>query len=126
MARFSQLEASERGLQPPNARNPPVTCAISRRMNDNVCDPTTSKCVAPPLTRTLVLVGLMGAGKTTIGRRLAARLGVPFKDADAEIELAAGKSVSELFAEHGEPSPNNPANANLGGPFCTDPPVWPH
>lgn len=45
----------------------------------------------------------MGAGKSTIGRRLAQKLGVPFKDADAEIELAAGKTISEIFAEHGEP-----------------------
>jgi shikimate kinase len=58
---------------------------------------------AGPLTRTVVLVGLMGAGKTVIGRRLAQAIGVPFKDADAEIEKAAGLSVSEIFAKHGEP-----------------------
>ncbi len=52
--------------------------------------------------RTIVLVGLMGAGKTAIGRRLAARLGLPFRDADAEIELAAGCSIPELFARFGE------------------------
>ncbi|MDE2198928.1 MAG: 3-dehydroquinate synthase, partial [Rhodospirillales bacterium] len=52
--------------------------------------------------RSVVLVGLMGAGKTSIGRRLAARLGLPFRDADAEIELAAGCSVAELFARFGE------------------------
>jgi shikimate kinase/3-dehydroquinate synthase len=52
--------------------------------------------------RSIVLVGLMGAGKTSIGRRLAARLGLPFHDADAEIELAAGSSISELFARFGE------------------------
>ena len=52
--------------------------------------------------RSLVLIGLMGAGKTSVGRRLAARLGLPFTDADSEIELAAGKSVSEIFADHGE------------------------
>jgi shikimate kinase/3-dehydroquinate synthase len=52
--------------------------------------------------RSLVLVGLMGAGKTSIGRRLAARLGLPFKDADAEIEQAAGCSVQEIFARYGE------------------------
>jgi shikimate kinase/3-dehydroquinate synthase len=51
----------------------------------------------------IVLVGLMGAGKTSIGRRLAARLGLPFLDADAEIELAAGCSIPELFARYGEP-----------------------
>jgi shikimate kinase len=52
--------------------------------------------------RSIVLIGLMGAGKTAVGRRLASRLDLPFIDADAEIELAAGMSVSEIFAEHGE------------------------
>src|SRR5918992_204706 len=52
--------------------------------------------------RSIVLVGLMGAGKSTVGRRLAARLDLPFKDADAEIEAAAGMSVSDIFAIHGE------------------------
>ena len=52
--------------------------------------------------RSVVLVGLMGAGKTSIGRRLAARLGLPFRDADAEIELAAGCSIAELFERFGE------------------------
>jgi shikimate kinase len=54
--------------------------------------------------RTLVLVGLMGAGKSSVGRRLAARLALPFIDADAEIEAAAGMTVSEIFARHGEPA----------------------
>ena len=52
--------------------------------------------------RSIVLVGLMGAGKTSIGRRLAARLGLPFRDADAEIELAAGCTVPEIFERLGE------------------------
>jgi shikimate kinase len=52
--------------------------------------------------RSIVLVGLMGAGKTTIGRRLSHFLAIPFVDADAEIEQAAGKSISEIFADHGE------------------------
>jgi len=52
--------------------------------------------------RSIALVGLMGAGKTSIGRRLAARLGLPFRDADAEIELAAGCTVPELFLRYGE------------------------
>ncbi|MGC8468468.1 MAG: 3-dehydroquinate synthase [Acetobacteraceae bacterium] len=52
--------------------------------------------------RSLVLVGLMGAGKTSIGRRLAARLGLPFRDADIEIEAAAGCSISEFFERFGE------------------------
>lgn len=53
--------------------------------------------------RPLVLVGLMGVGKSTLGRRLAARLGLPFKDADQEIEAAAGMTIAEMFAAHGEP-----------------------
>lgn len=52
--------------------------------------------------RSIVLVGLMGAGKTSIGRRLAEALGLPFVDADHEIEAAAGKSIPDIFAEHGE------------------------
>lgn len=52
--------------------------------------------------RSIALVGLMGAGKTSIGRRLAARLGMPFRDADAEIELAAGCTIPELFSRYGE------------------------
>jgi shikimate kinase len=53
-------------------------------------------------SRSVVLIGLMGAGKTAVGRRLANRLDLPFIDADNEIELAAGTSISEIFAEHGE------------------------
>jgi len=53
-------------------------------------------------TRTVALVGLMGAGKTTVGRRLAQALGLPFADADLEIAAAAGRSVEAIFAEHGE------------------------
>ncbi len=52
--------------------------------------------------RSIMLVGLMGAGKTSIGRRLAARLGLPFRDADTEIELAAGCTIAELFERFGE------------------------
>ncbi len=59
---------------------------------------------APRLPRTLVLVGLMGAGKSSIGRRLAQRLGVDFLDADAEIESAAGRTIPEIFEELGEPA----------------------
>ena len=53
--------------------------------------------------RSIVLIGLMGAGKTAVGRRLANRLELPFTDADNEIETAAGRIVSEIFAEHGGP-----------------------
>ena len=52
--------------------------------------------------RALVLVGLMGAGKTSVGRRLAEKLEIPFVDADHEIEVAAGKTIPEIFADHGE------------------------
>jgi shikimate kinase len=52
--------------------------------------------------RSVVLVGMMGVGKSSIGRRLATRLGVPFVDADSEIEKAAGMSISDIFARHGE------------------------
>jgi shikimate kinase len=52
--------------------------------------------------RSVVLVGMMGVGKSSIGRRLAARLGVPFVDADTEIEKAAGMSIPDIFARHGE------------------------
>jgi shikimate kinase len=52
--------------------------------------------------RTIVLVGLMGAGKSKIGRRLAARLNLPFFDSDHEIEAAAGESIEEIFANRGE------------------------
>ena len=52
--------------------------------------------------RSVVLIGLMGAGKTAVGRRLASWLDLPFTDADSEIETAAGQSIKEIFAEHGE------------------------
>jgi shikimate kinase len=52
--------------------------------------------------RSVVLVGMMGAGKSSIGRRVAVRLGIPFVDADAEIEKAAGMSIPDIFAVRGE------------------------
>ena len=52
------------------------------------------------LNKTVALVGMMGAGKTSIGQRLAARLDVPFADADHEIEAAAGMTVAEIFAKY--------------------------
>ncbi|MBX9796448.1 shikimate kinase [Sphingomonas sp.] len=51
----------------------------------------------------IVLVGLMGAGKSTVGRRLAQRLGLPFVDADVEIEAAAAMTIAEIFDRFGEP-----------------------
>jgi shikimate kinase len=52
--------------------------------------------------RSIVLVGLMGAGKSTVGRRLAQKLGLSFRDADHEIEAAAGMSIPDIFSVHGE------------------------
>ncbi len=54
------------------------------------------------LPKTLIMVGMMGAGKTAIGRRVAARLGLPFIDADDEIVKAAGCSIEDIFNRHGE------------------------
>jgi shikimate kinase len=54
-------------------------------------------------SRSIVLVGMMGAGKSSVGRRLAGRLGIPFIDADTEIESAAGMTIPEIFDKHGEP-----------------------
>jgi shikimate kinase/3-dehydroquinate synthase len=58
--------------------------------------------IPAPHERSIVLVGLMGAGKTAIGKRLAAQLGLPFFDADQEIERAAGMTIAEIFRTHGE------------------------
>ena len=55
-----------------------------------------------PLTQPVVLLGMMGAGKTSVGRALAKILAVPFFDADKEIEAAAGRSVAAIFSEYGE------------------------
>lgn len=56
------------------------------------------------MNKPVVLIGMMGAGKTTVGRRLAPLLGLPFADADEEIERAAGMTVADLFERHGEES----------------------
>jgi len=74
-------------MTPVKAENVPAVPALSPDWRD----------------RPIVLVGLMGSGKTTVGKRLAARLGWPFVDADHEIEVAAGMSISEIFAKYGEP-----------------------
>jgi shikimate kinase len=59
--------------------------------------------IAARLDRSVVLVGMMGVGKTTVGRKLAGLLGVPFVDADEEIERAAQMAIPEIFAQYGEP-----------------------
>ena len=66
------------------------------------CGAPPPSAVLPRLDRSIVLVGLMGAGKTSIGRRLAVRLGLPFVDADQEIERAAGCTIEDYFARFGE------------------------
>jgi shikimate kinase len=58
----------------------------------------------PLRRRTIALVGLMGVGKSSVGRRLANALGLPFRDADVEVETAAGRSIPDIFAELGEPA----------------------
>jgi len=67
-------------------------------------EPRTAPAGSLVLRRPLVLVGLMGAGKTSVGKRLAALLGVPFTDSDHEIVAAAGMSIPEIFASFGEPA----------------------
>jgi len=78
---------------------------MSNGATRHVTDPQASDAaiVAALGPRAVVLVGMMGAGKSSIGRRLAQRLGIPFVDADTEIEIAAGMSVADIFAIHGEP-----------------------
>ncbi len=70
--------------------------------NDENSAVSTTAIAAALGRRSIVLVGMMGVGKSSIGRRLGARLGVPFVDADAEIEKAAGMSIADIFARHGE------------------------
>ena len=64
--------------------------------------PKSNPDASPRHDRTIALVGLMGVGKSTVGRRLAQRLGLPFADGDDEIEQAAGMTVSDIFAKLGE------------------------
>jgi shikimate kinase len=82
---IEQLEMSETATPVPTTASPEaeIRAALGKRL--------------------IVLVGMMGAGKSTIGRRLAARLGLPFVDADTEIEAAAGMTIPEIFELHGEP-----------------------
>ena len=70
--------------------------------NDTNPVPSPTAILAPLGRRSIVLIGMMGVGKSSVGRRLAARLGIPFVDADGEIEKAAGMSISDIFARHGE------------------------
>lgn len=74
------------------------------------------------LTRPLVLVGLMGAGKSAVGRRVAARLNVPFIDADSEIETAAGCTIQEIFDRHGEAAFRDGERRVISRLLTTEPP----
>ncbi len=69
---------------------------------DPPTDPPTEPAAPPVLCRTIVLIGIMGAGKTSVGQALARRLAVPFTDSDHEIEAAAGMAVPDIFARFGE------------------------
>jgi shikimate kinase len=72
-------------------------------MHNHDATPTTEAALVAALgTHSIVLVGMMGAGKSSVGRRLASRLGITFVDADAEIEKAAGMTITDIFAVHGE------------------------
>jgi shikimate kinase len=68
----------------------------------NVSEPIETRVARLLSGRTIVMVGMMGAGKSSIGRRLASRLGMAFVDADTEIEQAANQSIPDIFEEHGE------------------------
>lgn len=68
-----------------------------------IATPEDAALIAALGQRAVVLVGMMGSGKSSIGRRLAARLGLAFVDADSEIEQAAGMTIAEIFERHGEP-----------------------
>ena len=78
--------------------------AAVQKSAENAPDPALTAEVLRALgSRSIVLVGMMGAGKSSIGRRLATRIGLAFADADTEIETAAGMTIAEIFAKHGEP-----------------------
>ncbi len=76
---------------------------MSVRATQEITGMAEAAIVAALGSRSVVLVGMMGAGKSSIGRRLAVRLGVPFADADSEIEVAAGMSIPDIFSTYGEP-----------------------
>ena len=82
-----------------------MPAAATEQVTDQVTDQVlaTPDDAAPLGGRSIVLVGMMGSGKSSIGRRLATRLAIPFVDADGEIEAAAGMTIPEIFERHGEP-----------------------
>src|SRR5579872_882112 len=82
----------------------PSTRKMSETTSPNAVSATQDAEISAALGgRSIVLVGMMGAGKSTIGRRLSARLALPFLDADAEIELAHDMPIPDIFAKYGEP-----------------------
>ena len=85
--------ASTKPISPAPARKSPAEATSAEGTDTTSC---------PPEARSIVLVGLMGAGKTTVGRRLAQKLNMGFADADIEIERAAGETIPEIFERHGE------------------------
>jgi shikimate kinase len=85
----------------PLASNPAAPQPVAHGSNGDAA--SEADILAALGARSVVLVGMMGAGKSSIGRRLATRLGIPFVDADAEIEKAAGMSIPDIFSTHGEP-----------------------
>ena len=87
----SLAECQQTGAGGPAMRHPQATLSLDRAVLEALGG------------RSIVLVGMMGAGKSSIGRRLAQALSVPFVDADSEIEAAAGMTIPEIFASHGEP-----------------------
>jgi shikimate kinase len=72
-------------------------------VSDTFSSPSDTPSPRPGAARSIVLVGMMGAGKSSVGKKLAARLALPFIDADHEIEAAAGMSISQLMESYGEP-----------------------
>jgi len=84
----------------PAASNPAAPQPVAHHSNGDAVE---TAILAALGARSVVLVGMMGAGKSSIGRRLATRLAIPFVDADTEIEKAAGMSIPDIFATRGEP-----------------------
>jgi shikimate kinase len=82
-----------------------VTHTMPDNMDDNALDAQTKTqdLLSMLAGRPIVLIGMMGAGKTTVGRRLSTKLGRKFLDSDTEIEAAAGMTIPEMFSTHGQP-----------------------
>ena len=92
----------------PTLISTPVSTPVSTGASPAAGSPDPAPAAVPPdeaprlRARTIALVGLMGVGKTSVGKRLAAALGLPFRDADDAIETAAGRTISEIFTDRGE------------------------